>query len=1756
MRRTLGILISATLILALAGAAAAQGKKSTVDPSDKVRRSLLSKAQMLQYKGEHDKAIALYRMAAAQAPGDLGTTLLLSGALLQRGRVEQARKAWDRWMTSSKHRAGLKVAAEHLVARLMRDGKHRQAEAVCDTWLQQLKAWDRFAVLGDVYWKVGDKVRAIQLYTLQLATEPSRSTLALRVEAWHRAAGMPRAAMAALLLYLKHSPADLAVTRRFISSLERQKKKKPERIRAAWERWLKASRDPGRYQTVGDYYRKAGQQDLTVRYYSRHLKQDPSDLEVVAYLAGVWGPSGQKDRVAQMYLAAVKDRPNLPVVRVVTTALESLGRKQDAEDVWVRWHKGTRRTDKDLILGRYFLGREKKELALPYLRRNAARSPKDVEGMKLLARALLGGGKRAEGRKVLDRFLKGSTMRKRYSVVADIYLEAGDVGTAKKHYLLHMRKSRDDRWSLRTFTQKLVERQQFKAAADLWREYCKVSKRQSRHEYAGDFFRRLNRHREAIAHYKKHLTIEPNDSWVVQELAEQLDKTGRRGAADKVWTKFVTNGSDTGRHERAASYYMRTGRTKRALALYRRHLQVNPQRLRAHRTVATALSRAGKVKEAVALWETAVQSLPDRNRYEAAGDFFNSLGRRGRALKAYRQNLQLNPRQLRAYGSLARALRQDGKVDEGVTLWVGAVKTLTDKQRYEEAGNYMGYAQRWKEAAAMYREHLKLNPKRQRSYENLAKALHRTGKTSEAVALWEKAVRTLTDRYRYQRAGDFFKNAGIPNRALEMYRKHHKLRASRWSCRRLTRALRDAGKTAEATAVWEKAVLTLSDRSRYEAAGDFMRDVGKKDRAMYMYRKHLELNSRSTSAHRSLARSLANQGKTAEAVALWEKALRVTTDTNRFQRAGEFFLSIGRVDRAIALFKKYVKAAPNNVWAHRSLTRALTRAGRHKEATAAWLRALRNRPTDYCFSSAGDYFRGLGRMDQAIKIARLRLKKTPSASAADQLARLLWDAGKNKQAVAVWEKSVRTLSDNYRYRWAGHFYRGIGRLDRAVVMYRKHLTQRPNEIGTRGYIGRALVRMGKTKQAEAMWEKALRNSGDRYRYQSAGDFFGLIGRHGRAVELYRKYLALNPSNSSAARTLARALVRAGKSKEAAALVEKSTRTMSDRYRYARAGNFYYENEQWGRAEAMYRKHLALVTTDSSAGRTLARILLSAGKVKEARALWEKSIKGSTDRYRYNNAGHFYERVGEPERALAMYREHMKLNPDNRWARDSITKQLLRMGRNAEAVAAWDEGLKRCKDGHCFAPAGRMHHQLGNYKRAVELLRKYLRAQPTNIWTHDYLADALVGVGKIKEADRLWQRWLRAGPSKQLNVVAAFYQRVGQPQRALPLLRKYLLLNPGTCHGYSHAAAALWTQGKAAEADKIWARGIKQSISLGCLKYAADYFRATGRAPRAIKLYRRHLAMTPMAQGAWLALAGALITTGRGKDAEAALAGIAPRMRPSFRLGEQGLFLARAGKLTVGLGLLKKFVAAYPGAPRSHQLLAGAYLAAGKKDEAAAVWKRGLPRCAGCNEEAAEFYQRVGRCKDAVPLYLKVLASNHQSISLRSQLAHCLKVLGKPREADKHLAAAEALAGRVERHAPLGTWSYRGRNSSFASDLNSVAWLYLNHDRFKAKQKHAVTLARKATRLSPFNKHLLGTLIFALSRDGKGAEALRLVKRRLAWNPRSAWAHLEKALAHLSLGQRDLARTHLARSRALDLVPEPDLAREQQALEVRLKTAAP
>ena len=1412
-----GVCVAVLAVSFLAATAAAQapvGKSVRDREREREKNILLTRGQSHEYFGDHDEAIALYRKATARMPGDLGTALLLSGLQRRLGRVQQARQTWDRWMKHSPRADRLRVASSNLLVPLLRAGKPALADAVCEVWLQRLQARDRFAVLGDTYWRRGNHTRAIQLYTRHLALVPGSKSVLRRVVSWHLKAGLGRAAVAALRLYLGRAPADLEVTRRLVGLLAQQKR--TGEVQQAWRRWLAASRMARRHAVVGDYFRKAGDQALAVHHYARHLELHPTDMKVLRYLARVLDLAGRRHQVVKLYGRAAEATTKTKIVQQATEALWRLGQIETAQRAWSRWISRSTEADRLKIVARFYLWAGKPEQAEPLLLGHLVGKPADMEAVRLLA-----------GR----------------------YLTRGRPREANK----------------------------------LWDKYCRRSKDRDRFENAGDYFKQRNRPPEAMAYYRRHLVSQPDDTWVVRTLAKLFLQAGNNSAAAKIWHRYLAKSSDNDRFGEAASYFLEARQSERAVALFRRHLQLNPQ-------------------------------------------------------------------SLQAQGELAEALRQ-------------------------------------------------------------------AGKAGLASALWEKVARVSTNKDRFKEAANFFQKLGKGDRAIAMRRKHFQLNPDRWACTALAGALCDAGKPGEAVRLWEQAVKTMPDRARFAAAGDFFSSMGKLDRAVAMYRRHLTIHPVSLSAHGALAKALHKAGKIKQAMALWEKAVRTLTDKERFGKAGDFFKSLGRPERAGSLYRRRLSLNTRDLAAYRDL------------------------------------------------------------------AKMLVLGGKTKQAMVLWERAVRSVGDKDRFYHAGGFYKDIGRWDRAVTSYRQHLVLNPTCLQAHASLAEVLRGSGKVKLASTLWEKAARS-------------------------------------------------------------------LNDDYRFFRAGYFFAETGRLDRATAMYRKHLALKPGDISAHRLLAGVLLSAGEIKQAVALWEKAVRALTDKNRYGGAGDFFSSIGRPGRALAMYRKHLALNPADRGAYDQLADQLVDMGKPAEAVAVWDAGLKASRDPYRYVRAGRLHQQLGDLDRAVALKRQFLRVKPREVAAYGYLADALVAAGKTAEAERVWQLGVQTGTAYRFSSAANFFRRIGKLDRALPLYRRHLALNPASCHAYRDLARALHAAGKAQEAGGVWERGTKRCREVYGKEFAANHYRDTGQIHKAVALYRAYLRTRPMDRTALSSLAQALLLAGQTREAEATLLRAAQGQGLQFRYLTVGRFYGQLGRWDEAIARFRQLVATAPGESSGYRYLAGAYLATGKRKLAEAVWKQGLRQCTGqyCVAHAADFYQTIGRCEVAFPLYRKVIAAgNSRNIQLRSHLARCLGKRGQAGEALRHLDVTSTLVRNRERMAPSDNFSFNGEVHLQATVLNSAAWFYLVHEGNRKRWKHALALARRAATLLPADANILGTQVIALYRNGRAAEALPVVHRRLALGTGSAWGHLEAALVYMRLGKKTLARQYLAKSRKMRSVPDTEMGQFEKEL---------
>jgi len=292
----------------------------------------------------------------------------------------------------------------------------------------------------------------------------------------------------------------------------------------------------------------------------------------------------------------------------------------------------------------------------------------------------------------------------------------------------------------------------------------------------------------------------------------------------------------------------------------------------------------------------------------------------------------------------------------------------------------------YKDAETLWTETLKKNPDSPLAHCNLGHILELRGKTGEAVAHYEAALR----------ADPQYEGARW-NLAI-----HHVNQAGACCAR---------GQWDEAIAHCREALrLNPQDEAAYSALGVALSGKGLLAEAMDQYREALRLNPNLASAHSNLGLALAASGKVEEAVVQYREALRLAPESpGPYGNLGLALAKLGKTDEAIACFSQLLKLKPDDVQARLCLAPLLVAQGKTKEAIAQYQQALQLSPDApqilaplaWLYATAADPSVRNGA--EAVRLAEHACRVTARKEVAplDVLAAAYAEAGRFQDAVAA-----------------------------------------------------------------------------------------------------------------------------------------------------------------------------------------------------------------------------------------------------------------------------------------------------------------------------------------------------------------------------------------------------------------------------------------------------------------------------------------------------------------------------------------------------------------------------------------------------------------------------------------------------------------------------------------------------------------------------------------------------------------------------------
>ncbi len=260
------------------------------------------------------------------------------------------------------------------------------------------------------------------------------------------------------------------------------------------------------------------------------------------------------------------------------------------------------------------------------------------------------------------------------------------------------------------------------------------------------------------------------------------------------------------------------------------------------------------------------------------------------------------------------------------------------------------------------------------------------------------------------------------------------------------------------------------------------KQVGYWENSITLFEHNLKITSNNYVAHNNLGNALSKQGRTAEAIDHYLKALRIKPDNAKaHNNLGNALSKQGRTAEAIDHYLKALRIKPGLEKAHYNLGTALYEQGRTAEAIDHYLKALRIKP-DYAKAhyNLGNALSKQGRTAEAIDhyLKALRIKPD-DAKAHQNLGTALYEQGRTAEAIDHYLKALRIKPDYAKAHYnLGNALSKQGRTAEAIDHYLKALRIKPDYAKAHNNLGNALLRKGNVEGAIAHFRKALRINPD------------------------------------------------------------------------------------------------------------------------------------------------------------------------------------------------------------------------------------------------------------------------------------------------------------------------------------------------------------------------------------------------------------------------------------------------------------------------------------------------------------------------------------------------------------------------------------------------------------------------------------------------------------------------------------------------------
>ncbi len=562
---------------------------------------------------------------------------------------------------------------------------------------------------------------------------------------------------------------------------------------------------------------------------------------------------------------------------------------------------------------------------------------------------------------------------------------------------------------------------------------------------------------ESIDTYKKGLTLAPTDTSLRLNLIGALrDAEKFAEAAAEYEALSEQHPDDIGIYRELGKLYLQLENEEKAKGVYQRLIDRDPESANIYITLAEIYTGHEWLEDAVAAYQKATELDPDNLDYfEYYGDFYYRQGESPKAIETWNRMVADTKSTAENYDRLARLLETKKFSDEAIDASRKAVELMPETYRFRESlAKRLMNNELYDEALLEYTEAMKLAPnaffaeqmddkrielyKRQGTLvkrieeietelekpeladndkfaqqKRLAKMYLKLGNTTYALEILLEAKKLQPDDINVNRwAANIYVKQGRRDEAINIYR--HLTNIDNTNAREYySNIAKTYLETLDFEAAKEAAKQVVAHSPRNPEGHHLLAQIasqsGDYDTSIDSFKQAIRLRPEAIDIRRELALLYHNSGDFRLAIAqywrCWNLSDNISDKLSFIEPLGEAYYSLGRRTELSERLKQMAKSNTSGIASVLALAQVYRDEGDLSSARFQLARALdqRRENPELLYQLVGISL-DLGDIEEALSYQQQLVKADPDPIHQQKLGELLFDVGREQEAVQTWSK--------------------------------------------------------------------------------------------------------------------------------------------------------------------------------------------------------------------------------------------------------------------------------------------------------------------------------------------------------------------------------------------------------------------------------------------------------------------------------------------------------------------------------------------------------------------------------------------------------------------------------------------------------------------------------------------------------------------------------------------------------------------------------